>query len=79
MKCENCNSEMNEAYRFTDWHYEENDEYGTYEECLVMFNNAIKLNPTGRFSIYDVSECPKCEESKDEGVLFNENCTEYQL
>ena len=68
---------MNEIYRFTDWDQESNDEYGTFEECLVIFKKAVLQEPKGRFSIYDVSECLECGSSKDEGILFNEYCEEY--
>ncbi len=75
MKCPECKKEINECYRFTDWYYDFNDGYGTYEQCFEIFTKAVKEEPEGRFSIYDVSEC-NCG-FKDEGVLFNEFCPEY--
>lgn len=76
VKCKECNKEIKEHYRFTDWKHSNNDEYGTYDECLKIFKKAIKEEPKGRFSIYDVSECD-CG-MKDEGILFNRNCPEYK-
>ena len=78
MKCENCENELTEHYRFTDWENDSNDEYGTFEECKKMFDEAVKENPEGRYSIYDVSECKECESFKDVGILYNENCPEYK-
>ena len=77
MKCKDCGKEINEDYRFTDWDYDVNDCYGTYEECLELFKKAVKENPEGRFSIFDRSGCD-CG-TKDEGILYNENCPEYKL
>lgn len=79
MICENCKAKMKECYRFTDWDNDGNDQYGTYDECLRIYNEAVSENPTGRYSIYDVSECPKCEDFKDEGILFNEKCPTYNF
>jgi len=79
MQCEECGTEFNAIYRFTDWDNDFNDQYGSYEQCLILFNEAVKDEPTGRYSIYDVSECPKCETFKDEGILFNEKCPEYEV
>jgi hypothetical protein len=76
MLCENCGKELTEMYRFTDWYDDSNDEYGTYEECLAIFNNVVKENPEGRYSIYDVSECSHCNFMKDEGILYNPNCSD---
>jgi hypothetical protein len=44
-----------------------------------MFDEAVAEDSEARVSIYDVSECPECESFKDEGVLFNEKCPEYQV
>ena len=60
---------VNKEFRFTDWHDERKDHYGTWEECKKAFDEAIKEEPEGRFSIYDSHE--------DMGALFNENCPEY--
>jgi len=76
-KCEICGNELNPLFRFTDWDNDSNDEYGSYDFCLKLFNQAVKEDPEGRYSIYDVSECPVCEDFKDEGVLFNEKCPVY--
>ena len=56
-------------YRFTDWNNELNDVYGTYKQCLKLFNEAVRKDPEGRYSIYDTRT--------DEGILFNKNCPEY--
>jgi len=77
MKCENCEEELRVCFRFTDWENDANDEYGDYDHCLGLFNEAVERNETGRYSIYDVSSCESCGESKDEGILFNEKCPEY--
>jgi len=79
MNCENCGHELKECYRFTDWYNDHNDEYGTYDQCKKMFDEAVAEDSEARVSIYDVSECPECESFKDEGVLFNEKCPEYQV
>ncbi|HKL23359.1 MAG TPA: hypothetical protein VJ895_01265 [Candidatus Nanoarchaeia archaeon] len=78
-KCETCDTEMNESYRFTDWHNDSKDEYGTFEQCKELFDKAVAEDETGRYSIYDVSECPKCKYFLDEGVVFNEKCPEYEV
>lgn len=74
--CEDCGEEINEMFRFTDWEKDFNDRIGIYKKCLKLFNKAVKENPEGRYSIYDISEC-KCG-IRDEGVLFNEKCPEYK-
>jgi len=48
MKCDVCGTKLNECYRFTDWDNDRNDEYGTYEECLKIFNQAVKDDETAR-------------------------------
>ena len=73
--CE-CGKKLQEGYRYTDWHYEQNDTYGTFQECLKIFNNAIKEDPELRCSIYDISYC-ECGNEFDEGIIFNEKCPEY--
>lgn len=78
MKCEVCGKKMDEQYRFTDWENDYNDIYGILEECKKVFNKVVKENPKGRFSIYDISYCPNCDEQKDEGIIFNKKCPEYQ-
>jgi predicted oxidoreductase len=78
MICENCNKKMEEVYRFTDWDNDYNDTYGNWKECKKIFDKAVKEEPKGRFSIYDVSCCPNCETNNDEGVLFNTNCPVYE-
>lgn len=78
-KCDNCGAVLNRLYRFTDWHNDSNDQYGSYDECFKLFSEAVKGNPEGRYSIYDVSECPKCGDRNDMGVLYNENCPEYEV
>lgn len=78
-KCDECGAVMNECYRFTDWDYDQNDSYGTFDECKKVFDKAVEENETGRYSIYDVSECPKCETFFDEGVEFNTKCPDYNL
>lgn len=55
--------------RFTDWDQEDNDRYGTFTECKEIFDKAVKDDPEGRFSIYDMD--------LDVGILFNENCPVY--
>lgn len=61
---------IDKEFRFTDWYNEKDDFYGNWQECKTIFDMAVKDEPEGRFSIYDVS--------KDEGVLFNENCPDYK-
>jgi predicted oxidoreductase len=78
MICEICNKKMDEQYRFTDWDNDYNDVFGNWKECKKLFDKAVKDEPKGRFSIYNVSYCSNCDESNDEGILFNENCEEYQ-
>lgn len=75
-KCKECGSKITKSFRYTDWWNEENDVWGTYEECLAVFNKAIKENDSLRCSIYDFSGCD-CDH-KEEGILFNENCPEYK-
>ena len=43
-------------YRFTDWYNEERDCYGSYEECLVLFNKAVMEDKEARVSIYLVED-----------------------
>ena len=77
--CENCKTVIDRQFRFTDWDYDQNDEYGNFEDCLRMFNEAVKEDPQGRFSIYAVTICKECDECiEDEGVLFNDNCPAYK-
>jgi hypothetical protein len=63
---------MKKAYRFTDWYNEANDFYGSLRECKAKFAAAVKDDPDGRFSIYDISG------DFDEGIIFNEKCPEYK-
>ena len=79
MKCEECGEKMSDDYRFTDWYEDSNDEYGTFKECKKIFDTAIKKDKEGRYSIYDISYCKKCDYCKDEGILYNENCSEYKV
>ncbi len=79
IKCDCCGTKLKDCFRFTDWDNDSNDEYGTFKECEKMFNEAVAEDETGRYSIYDVSECPKCENFKDEGVLFNKKCPDYEV
>jgi hypothetical protein len=76
-KCE-CGGKMVVCFRFTDWYNDYNDEYGTFEQCQKLFDEAVKNDPEGRYSIYDVSICSECEETRDEGIVFNEQCEEYK-
>ena len=77
--CEDCKKEVIRDFRFTDWYYEENDVFGTWEDCLEEFNKAIKEDETGRFSIYAVTICDNCDsELEHEGVIFNEKCEVYK-
>lgn len=78
MECPNCSSKMVIVYRFTDWDNCSYDKMGTYEECQKWFDEAVKDEPEGRFSIYDVSDCLECGFEHDEGVLFNEKCPVYE-
>ena len=64
---------MKRIYRYTDWENECNDFIGTYKQCEKVFDKAVKENPELRCSIYDITE-----DNNEEGVLFNENCPEYQ-
>ena len=63
---------MTKEYRFTDWYNELNDSYGTWKECKRRFDAAVKADPQGRFSIYDVTG------DNDFGVLWNEKCPDYE-
>jgi hypothetical protein len=76
--CDKCNKVIERQFRFTDWENDLNDVYGDLDCCLEWFNQAIAEEPTGRFSIYGVTICEDCGSMlEDEGVLFNENCEEY--
>jgi len=79
VKCEECGTELTDCFRFTDWENDSNDQYGTFDECKIMFDKAVAEDETGRYSIYDVSECKECEDFKDEGIVFNEKCPEYEI
>jgi predicted oxidoreductase len=76
--CEQCGAKMDLGFRYTDWHYEQNDTYGTFEECKKIFDEAVKNDKELRCSIYDISSC-KCGNERDEGIIFNENCSEYEV
>lgn len=76
--CEECGAKMELGFRYTDWHCEQNDTYGNFEECKEIFDEAVKEYPELRCSIYDISYCPKCENERDEGIIFNDNCEEYK-
>lgn len=77
--CDRCNKMIERQFRFTDWDNDFNDVYGDFDCCLIWFNQAVKEEPTGRFSIYAVTSCEDCDSIlEDEGVLFNENCEEYR-
>lgn len=76
--CEECKTKMDLQFRFTDWDNDSNDQYGTYDECVTMLKKAIQDEPEIRASVYDISQCPKCESSRDEGIIFNEKCPEYK-
>ena len=75
--CENCGAKMNLCFRYTDWEEDRNDSYGTFDECVEMLKKAIQEEPEIRASVYDVSECPECEDFRDEGIVFNEKCPIY--
>lgn len=77
--CEDCKKFIEREFRFTDWENEYNDVYGNWEECKELFDNAVKENPTGRYSIYAVTICEECGILEDDGVLFNEECPEYKF
>jgi hypothetical protein len=62
---------MTKMFRFTDWYNDDNDRYGTYDECLKIFKERVANNPEGRFSIYDTE--------KDIGIKYNEQCPEYKV
>lgn len=75
--CTRCKKPYVGDYRFTDWHNDENDVFGTWDDCRKIFDKAKKENPRGRFSIYNCGNCPHCGEEYDEGILFNQDCLEY--
>jgi hypothetical protein len=66
-------------FRFTDWNNDTNDVFGDLDCCMGWYENAIKHNPTGRYSIYAITICEDCDSIlEDEGVLFNPDCPEYK-
>ena len=77
--CPECGAsgEYTPMYRFTDWENDRGDCLGSLADCRVIFDAAVKDDPEGRFSIYDVSECLACGMRKDEGVIYNTNCPTY--
>lgn len=78
--CPNCGKPVTQIFRYTDWNNEENDQYGTLEECEKLFQEACRKQPDLRCSIYDVSECSdECGFRHDEGIEFNANAPEYQF
>lgn len=77
--CEECKKMIPRQFRFTDWNNDNNDSYGNWEECLKWYHQAVKEDPTGRYSIYAVTICDECDSMlEDEGILFNKNCEEYK-
>jgi len=77
--CDRCNKMIPRQFRFTDWENDLNDTYGDWDCCLIWFNQAVKENPEGRYSIYAVTICDDCDSIlEDEGVLYNSKCEVYK-
>jgi len=76
--CDRCNKMIPRQFRFTDWENDKADVFGDLDCCLSWFKKAIIEEPKGRFSIYAVTICEKCDSLlEDDGVLFNTKCDEY--